>query len=210
DLTSTNISPVLDQRIYGPDHQQDLERELHLDFKHPELIARDDPWTRHIRFEIAEANCMSAAGAFGKMGHYLGVPFFPMMTVYDFFIKRALDQLYYNLYWGGEFVLVGTPSGTTLSPEGAQHSWKSDIQIPNLVTWEPVFAIEFDWILSDALRRQMEDDNERRHGANKLNLAGPLKPAGAGAEWGEATDESTLPALSDAELFERARLECLK
>ena len=23
--TSTNISPVLDQRIYGPDHQQDLE-----------------------------------------------------------------------------------------------------------------------------------------------------------------------------------------
>ncbi len=231
--TSTNISPVLDQRVYGPDHQEDLEHELQLDFKHPELIARDDPWTRHIRFEIAEANCMSAAGAFGKMGHYLGVPFFPMMTVYDFFIKRALDQLYYNLYWGGEFVLVGTPSGTTLSSEGAQHSWKSDIQIPNLVTWEPVFAIEFDWILSDALRRQMEDDNEnrrgvlirgvtrgfrqaallenlRRQGANKQSLSGPLKPAGAGAEWGEAIDESTLPALSDAELFERTRLECLK
>jgi len=231
--TSTNISPVLDQRIYGPDYQEDLERELQLDFKHPELIARDDPWTRHIRFEIAEANCMSAAGAFGKMGHYLGVPFFPMMTVYDFFIKRALDQLYYNLYWGGEFVLVGTPSGTTLSSEGAQHSWKSDIQIPNLVTWEPVFAIEFDWILSDALRRQMEDDNEQRRGvlirgvtrgirqaflienlrrqaASKQAVPGPLKPAAAGAEWGAATDESTLPAHSDAELLERTRIQCLK
>ena len=69
------------------------------------------------------------------------------MTVYDFFIKRALDQLYYNLYWGAEFVIMGTPSGVTLSPEGAQHSWKSDIQIPNLITWEPTFAVEMDWIL---------------------------------------------------------------
>ena len=44
------------------------------------------------------------------------LPFFPLMTVYDFFIKRALDQLYYNLYWGSSFVLVGTPSGVTLAP----------------------------------------------------------------------------------------------
>ena len=96
---------------------------------------------------------MSAVAAFGKMAHYTGLPFFPIMTVYDFFIKRALDQLYYNLYWGAEFVIVGTPSGVTLSPEGAQHSWKSDIQIPNLVAWEPVFAAEMDWILSDAIAR---------------------------------------------------------
>jgi pyruvate dehydrogenase E1 component len=162
--TSTNISPGMDQRIYGPDYEVDIEDELAIEYKHPDLVATDDPWTRHIRFEIAEANCMSAAGAFGKMGHYTGLPFMPMMTVYDFFIKRALDQLYYNLYWGAEFVLVGTPSGTTLSPEGAQHSWKSDIQIPNLITWEPMFAVEMDWILSDALRRQMMDDNDGRRG----------------------------------------------
>jgi pyruvate dehydrogenase E1 component len=231
--TSTNISPVLDQKIYGPDYQRALEQELKLDPKHPLLIAADDPWTRHIRFEIAEANCMSAAGSFGKMGAYLGVPFFPMMTVYDFFIKRALDQLYYNLYWGSEFVLVGTPSGTTLAPEGAQHSWKSDIQIPNLITWEPLFAIEMDWILSDAVRRQVSDENEgrrgvlvrgvtrgirqslllehvRRQAASKQSQSGPLKPAGAGPEWGEGTDESTLAPLSDAELYERVRQDCLK
>jgi pyruvate dehydrogenase E1 component len=231
--TSTNISPVLDQKIYGPDYQRALERELKLDPKHPLLVAADDPWTRHIRFEIAEANCMSAAGSFGKMGAYLGVPFFPMMTVYDFFIKRALDQLYYNLYWGSEFVLVGTPSGVTLSPEGAQHSWKSDIQIPNLITWEPLFAIEMDWILSDAVRRQVTDENEgrrgvlvrgvtrgirqslllehvRRQAASKQSVAGPLKPQGAGPEWGEATDESTLTPLSDAQLYERVRQDCLK
>lgn len=230
--TSTNISPVLDQRIYGPDHQPDLEEELAIQVKHPALVATDDPWTRHIRFEIAEANCMSCAGAFGKMGHYTGLPFFPMMTVYDFFIKRALDQLYYDLYWGAEFVIVGTPSGVTLSPEGAQHSWKSDIQIPNLVTWEPLFAVEMDWILCDALRRQMIDDNEgrrgvliravtraipqglllecvRRQAASKVGPHGALKPEGAGEEWGDAVEESALPALPDADLLARIRRDSL-
>ena len=48
------------------------------------------------------------------------------MTVYDFFIKRALDQYFYSLYWKSSFILGGTPSGVTLSPEGAQHGWKSD------------------------------------------------------------------------------------
>src|SRR4029079_2484391 len=148
--------------------------------------------------------------AFGRLGHYTGLPFFPIMTVYDFFIKRALDQLYYNLYWGAEFVVVGTPSGTTLSFEGAQHSWKSDIQIPNLITWEPLFAVEMDWILSDAIRRHMEDKNDgrrrvllravtrgipqklllecaRAHARSKAEgaVTGPLAPKGAGPEWGD-------------------------
>ncbi|MEQ1634965.1 MAG: pyruvate dehydrogenase, partial [Planctomycetota bacterium] len=79
-------------------------------------------------------------------------------------IKRALDQLYYDLYWGSSFILVGTPSGITLAPEGAQHSWKSDIQIPNLITWEPAFAIELEWILCDALRRHFTNDNKGRSG----------------------------------------------
>ena len=153
------------------------------------------------------------------------------MTVYDFFIKRALDQLYYNLYWGAEFVIIGTPSGVTLSPEGAQHSWKSDIQIPNLITWEPLFAIEMDWILSDAIKRHMEDRNEHRRGVlvrgvtrgapQKLLLESlrtharskqgspedPLCPAGAA--WEGAVDESTLVPLDDATLLARARNESL-
>jgi pyruvate dehydrogenase E1 component len=230
--TSTNISPAMNERIYGPEAES-IEEELELDYRHPNLATHHDAWTRHIRFEIAEANCMSAVAAFGRMTRYTGLPFFPMMTVYDFFIKRALDQLYYNLYWGSEFVLVGTPSGTTLSPEGAQHSWKSDIQIPNLITWEPLFAMEMDWILSDAIKRHMEDrndgrrgvlirgvtraipqrlllDNLRTHARHKAETpAATLKPKGAGSEWNQAIDESTLPALEDEELLERARVDCL-
>ncbi len=163
--TSTNINPAMDEKIYGPEHEENLEQKYDLHERlRPELHPRDETWTRHIRFEIAEANCMSAAGSFGKLGHYIGIPYLPMMTVYDFFIKRALDQLYYNLYWASGFVLVGTPSGVTLAPEGAQHSWKSDIQIPNLITWEPAFAQELDWILCDAIRRHVHGDNEHRKG----------------------------------------------
>lgn len=163
--TSTNINPAMDEKIFGPKHDENWESKLELHERlRPELAPTDEAWTRHIRFEIAEANCMSAVGSFGKMGDVAGIPFLPMMTVYDFFIKRALDQLYYNLYWASSFILVGTPSGITLSPEGAQHSWKSDIQIPNLITWEPAYAIEMEWILCDAIRRHFSGDNKGRTG----------------------------------------------
>lgn len=160
--TSTNLAPTMNSRIYGPG--QEAEAVLDFQARHPELVAKEQQYTRHVRFEIVEANCMSALGSFGKLETFTGVPLLPVMTVYDFFLKRALDQLYYNLYWGSSFVLIGTPSGVTLSPEGAQHSWKSDIQIPNLITFEPAFAVEMDWILSDALKRHMEQRTKGRSG----------------------------------------------
>ncbi|NBX81614.1 hypothetical protein EBQ90_00780 [bacterium] len=85
------------------------------------------------------------------------------MTIYDFFIKRAHDQFYYNLYWHSSFATIGTPSGVNLAAEGAQHSWKSDFQIPNCITWEPCFAKELEWILADHLRQhfiQSHQDQE--------------------------------------------------
>ena len=235
--TSTQIAPTMNARIYGPaldrdgDGTQDLPE---FDARHPELFTTREKGHHHLRFEITEANVMSALGSFGKMGDLMGLPFVPVMTVYDFFIKRALDQLYYDLYWGAEFILLGTPSGVTLSPEGAQHSWKSDIQMPGLVTWEPAYAVELDWILSDAIKRQLEERNQGRNGVLiravtraleqkrllahlrtqarfKQGLAGgqQLKPKEAGAEWGDAVDESTVPALADAEILEAVRQDCL-
>jgi pyruvate dehydrogenase E1 component len=162
--TSTNINPAMDDRIYGP-AQEDYEEELGVrDRRRPQLAPHEEAWTRHIRFEIAEANCMSAVGAFGKIREYFGIPFLPVMTIYDFFIKRAFDQLYYNLYWGSSFICIGTPSGVTLAPEGAQHSWKSDIGMPNVIIWEPFYGVEMDWILSESVRRHYLDDNAGRTG----------------------------------------------
>ncbi len=163
--TSTNLNPTMDGKIFGAVVVQDYESDLDVkDDKMPDLIPGEDVSDRYLRFEIAEGNVMSCVGSFGRLRETLGIPILPLMTIYDFFIKRALDQYFYNLYWKSSFICVGTPSGVTLSPEGAQHGWKSDFQIPNQITWEPFFCIELDWILCDAIKRHLTFDNEGRSG----------------------------------------------
>jgi pyruvate dehydrogenase E1 component len=163
--TSTNINPTMDGKIYGPDIGEDLEARLDWSERgRPKLHQSQAATSRHVRFEIAEQAAMSAAGSFGKGDAYFGVPLLPMMTVYDFFIKRALDQFYYNVYWRSGFLCIGTPSGVTLSPEGAQHSWKSDIQMPSTVSWEPFYGKEMEWILAESVQRHVTGDNEDREG----------------------------------------------
>lgn len=163
--TSTNLNPAMDGKIFGANMIQDYEEEFGVkDAKLPDLVPGEEVSDRFIRFEIAESNVMSCVGSFGRLRDVLGVPIMPLMTVYDFFVKRALDQYFYNLYWKSSFILVGTPSGVTLSPEGAQHGWKSDIQIPNQIAWEPFFCQELDWILCESMRRHFMNENEGRTG----------------------------------------------
>ncbi len=177
--TSTNINPAMDDRVYGPESGPNWEKKLGVnDRRRPVLLPSEEARTRHIRFEIAESNCMTAVGAFGKLRDRIGLPLMPVMTVYDFFIKRALDQLYYNLYWRAGFIVVGTPSGATLSPEGAQHSWKSDIQMPNLITWEPFYSIEMDWILAETVRRHYTGNDAGRSGVVIRAVTRAVKQAG--------------------------------
>lgn len=163
--TSTNLNPAMDGKIFGAPVVQDLETELGVkDTKLPDLVPGEEASDRFLRFEIAEGNVMSCVGSFGRMRDTLGIPLSPLMTVYDFFIKRAHDQYFYNLYWKSSFFCIGTPSGVTLSPEGAQHGWKSDLQIPNQITWEPFFCQELDWIFCESLRRHFMYDNQGRNG----------------------------------------------
>jgi pyruvate dehydrogenase E1 component len=163
--TSTNLNPAMDGKIFGAPVVTDVETDLGVkDTKLPDLVPGEDVSDRFLRFEIAEGNVMTCVGSFGKMRDITGVPIMPLMTVYDFFLKRALDQYFYNQYWKSSFICVGTPSGVTLSPEGAQHGWKSDFQIPNQITWEPFFCVEVDWILSDAFKRHILNDNAGRSG----------------------------------------------
>jgi pyruvate dehydrogenase E1 component len=163
--TSTNLNPAMDGKVFGAPVVPDFETEHGVkDDKLPDVVPGEEVSDRFLRFEIAEGNVMSCVGSFGRLRDTLGIPLMPLMTVYDFFVKRALDQYFYNLYWKSSFILVGTPSGITLSPEGAQHGWKSDIQIPNQITWEPFFCIELDWILCESLRRHFLNDNQGRNG----------------------------------------------
>lgn len=232
--TSTNLNPAMDGKIFGSVETEDYEAELQVkDEKSPDLIPGQEKSDRFLRFDIAECNVMSCVGSFGRMRDVLGIPLVPLMTVYDFFIKRALDQYFYNLYWKSSFILVGTPSGVTLSPEGAQHGWKSDIQIPNQITWEPFFCQELDWILADSLIRHYSGDNEGRNGVLirgttrgvdqnimmkylkkqrrfKENLPQDALLCLADKPLEGATDESQVSAVPETQILETLRPEVLK
>ncbi len=228
--TSTNLNPAMDGKVFGAVNVEDFEKEFEVkDNKLPDLIPGQEVSDRFIRFEIAECNVMSCAGSFGQIRDLLGVPLLPLMTVYDFFIKRALDQYFYNLYWKSSFILGGTPSGVTLSPEGAQHGWKSDFQIPNQIVWEPFFCQELDWIFCDAIKRHFLFDNENRQGfcfrgvtrgADQKEFLKRLKTqkrfkaqdvllSPYGYPFEGATEETSIPTLSDADILEATRLDVL-
>ena len=56
---------------------------------------------------------MAAAGLSAELfGHRL----FPVGTLYDPFVCRALDSLIYGTYMKSRFMLIGTPSGITRAP----------------------------------------------------------------------------------------------
>ncbi len=229
--TSTNLNPAMDGKIFGAPIVTDVETELGVkDLKLPDLVPGEEVTDRFLRFEIAEGNVMSCVGSFGRLRDTLGIPIMPLMTVYDFFIKRAHDQYFYNLYWKSSFICVGTPAGVTLSPEGAQHGWKSDFQIPNQITWEPLYAIELDWILCDSIKRHVMNNNQGRSGVLirgvtrgieqkdlmtylkkqlrfKLDASAPL--ARTGFMLDGAVDEETVASTDDNEILRQIREDVL-
>src|SRR5262245_3667030 len=92
----------------------------------------------------------------GLSGELFGEPLAPIGSVYDPFIARGLDALVYALYAGATFVLVGTPSGITLAPEGGAHqsmiTTSLGIELPGLRSYEPIFAREVSWCLLEGIR----------------------------------------------------------
>ncbi len=61
-------------------------------------------------------------------------------------------------------ILVGTPSGVTLAPEGGAHQSITTpsigLETPGVTAYEPAFAVETEWCLLDALSRLGRPDGE--------------------------------------------------
>ena len=115
------------------------------------------PAGHHIELGISEMNLFLLLQAFG-LGHDLhGEHLLPIGTVYDPFVCRGLDALIYALYSGARFVVVGTPAGITLAPEGGAHQStitpSIGLELPGLTFAEPAFAQALDWLLCDGLAR---------------------------------------------------------
>ena len=70
---------------------------------------------------IAENNLFLMLAALGLAGPLFGERLLPVGTLYDPFIARGLDALTYASYQDARFLLVATPSGITLAPEGGAH-----------------------------------------------------------------------------------------
>lgn len=104
------------------------------------------PEGQHIELGIAEQNLFLVLSALGLSHSLYGARLLPIGTVYDPFVNRGLDALIYGCYMDARFMLVSTPSGLTLAPEGGQHQ---SINTPligmaqdRLAAWEPAFADE--------------------------------------------------------------------
>jgi pyruvate dehydrogenase E1 component len=147
---STNLGGWVNRRgIFDPHDRSDAFRD--------ERIASPQQWAmsprgQHIELGIAENNLFLLLGALGLSGPLFGARLLPIGTVYDPFISRGLDALNYACYQDARFILVGTPSGVTLSPEGGAHqsSYTPLIGIgqPGLLSFEPAYVDEVATLLA--------------------------------------------------------------
>ena len=128
------------------------------------LTWRVSPEGRHVELGISEMNLFLALGQLGMTAAYQGERLFPIGTLYDPFVVRGLEALVYGTYSGSRFVVLGTPSGVSLSREGGAHQStitpSIGIELPGLTYCEPAFARELEWLLLDGLARMQDDDGE--------------------------------------------------
>jgi pyruvate dehydrogenase E1 component len=122
------------------------------------------PKGQHIELGISEMNLFMLLGQLGLSHDHHGHHLLPIGAVYDPFVLRGLDAFIYGLYNDARFVVVGTPAGVTLAPEGGAHqstiTASVGAELPNVHYAEPAYATEVDWLLCDALKRLGDDDGE--------------------------------------------------
>ncbi|HKH19290.1 MAG TPA: pyruvate dehydrogenase, partial [Solirubrobacteraceae bacterium] len=111
---------------------------------------RESDHGRHIELGIAEVNLVGLLGELGATWSRSGQPLLPVGTIYDPFVARALEPWSFGIYAGGQSILVGTPSGVTLGPEGGAHQSvitpSIGIEQPGCVYYEPAFGQDLEWI----------------------------------------------------------------
>ncbi len=149
---STNLGGWINKMgVFAPTERPDELGEDRL------LRWQQTPDGHHVELGISEMNLFLALHAFG-LGHELhDHHLLPIGTVYDPFVCRGLDALIYALYNGARFVVVGTPAGVTLAPEGGAHQSSITpsigLELPGITTVEPAYARALDWLLCDGLQR---------------------------------------------------------
>ncbi len=164
---STNLGPWVNRRGL-------FARESMADTFKAERIPSTYSWEfspkgQHLELGIAESNLFLALSAFGLSHAINGERLLPIGTVYDPFILRAADQLNYACYQDARFMLVATPSGVTLAPEGGAHQSIATTLVgmaqDGLLSFEPAFLDELAVMMRfgfDYMQRDGEGDPDER------------------------------------------------
>src|SRR6202008_841442 len=159
---STNLGPWVNRRGL-------FARETVADTFKSERIPSTFTWefspkVQHIELGIAEMNLFSLLSALGLSHAVNGERLLPIGTLYDPFIARGLDALNYACYQDARFILVATPSGITLAPEGGAHQSVGEpltgLAQPGLTSFEPAYADELAVLLRWAFEEIQREAGE--------------------------------------------------
>ena len=149
---STNLGGWINKvGVFSPEHRPDYSAAETL------LRWKPGPQGHHIELGISEMNLFMLLGQLGLSHDHHGEMLLPIGTVYDPFVLRGLDAFVYGTYNGSRFVVVGTPSGITLAPEGGAHQStitpSVGMELPGVEFVEPAYAQSLEWLLIDSLHR---------------------------------------------------------
>jgi pyruvate dehydrogenase E1 component len=146
---STNLGPWVNRRgLFAREQLADTFRSERI----PSTFNWEhSPQGQHIELGIAEMNLFVLLSALGLSHSINGERLLPIGTLYDPFIARGLDALNYACYQDARFIVVATPSGITLAPEGGAHQSIAQPLIgmaqDGLAAFEPAFVDELAEIL---------------------------------------------------------------
>jgi pyruvate dehydrogenase E1 component len=157
---STNLGGWVNRRgIFDRHRREDV-------FKEEKVVSAQrwamSPDGQHFELGIAENNLFILLAALGLSHSLFGARLLPIGTLYDPFIKRGLDALNYACYQDARFMVVATPSGITLAPEGGAHQSVATPLIgmaqDGLAAFEPAFVDELAAIMGWAFDYMQRGD----------------------------------------------------
>jgi pyruvate dehydrogenase E1 component len=157
---STNLGPWVNRRgVFDRHTRNDVFRDAKLASAQRWGMS---PRGQHFELGIAEQNFFLLLAAAGLSHTLYGARLLPVGTVYDPFVNRGLDALIYACYQDARFLLVSTPSGISLAPEGGQHQ---SINTPligmaadRLAAYEPAHVDELAILFRHALEYMQRPD----------------------------------------------------
>ncbi len=157
---STNLGAWVNRRgLFGHTEAEDVFRELKVVSAQ---LWRQTPKGQHVELGIAENNLFIQLAALGLSHQLFGARLLPIGTLYDPFIARGLDALNYACYQDSRFMLVATPSGVTLAPEGGAHQSIHTPLIgigqPGLVSYEPAYVDELAVLMRHGFDYMQQDE----------------------------------------------------